>query len=108
MAREHELVTGRRQEGVFFAARSFFSKLTSGLGHLLAGLAIDVIGFPVGAEPGGIDADTLFEFGVVAGPLTVVPALVSIGYYARYRIDRRRHEEIRRLLDERRAASPEG
>jgi len=99
---EHELQTGRRQEGVFFAARSFFSKLTSGLGHLLAGLAIDVIRFPVGAEPGGIDSEILFDFGIVAGPLTVLPALISIAFYARYRIDRRRHAEIRALLDERR------
>jgi len=95
---EHELLTGRRQEGVFFAARSFFSKLTSGLGHLLAGLAIDVISFPVGAQPGSIDSDTLFDFGIVAGPLTVLPALVSLLFYARYRIDQPRHQQIRREL----------
>ena len=43
---EHELETGRRQEGIFFAARAFFGKLTSGLGHLLAGVGIDLIAFP--------------------------------------------------------------
>ncbi|MBW1885479.1 MAG: MFS transporter [Deltaproteobacteria bacterium] len=104
---EHELLTGRRQEGVFFAARSFFSKLTSGLGHLLAGLAIDVISFPVGAQPGSIDSDTLFDFGIVAGPLTVLPALVSLLFYARYRIDQPRHQQIRRELG-RRSAQLEG
>ncbi len=98
---EHELLTGRRQEGVFFAARSFFSKLTSGLGHLLAGIAIDVISFPVGAQPGEIDADTLFDFGIVAGPLTVLPALISMLFYVRYRIDQPRHQQIRRELDRR-------
>ncbi len=46
VADEHELATGRRQEGIFYSARTFFSKLTSGLGHLLAGIAIDVIGYP--------------------------------------------------------------
>ncbi len=53
VADEHELATGRRQEGIFYSARTFFSKLTSGLGHLLAGIAIDVIGFPLGARVGG-------------------------------------------------------
>ena len=104
---EHELLTGRRQEGVFFAARSFFSKLTSGLGHLLAGIAIDVISFPVGARPGEIDADTLFDFGIVTGPLTVLPALISLLFYVRYRIDQPRHQQIRREL-ERRAVEGEG
>jgi Na+/melibiose symporter-like transporter len=98
---EHELLTGRRQEGVFFASRSFFSKMMSGFGHLLAGLAIDVIRFPVGVRSGEIDPDTLFRFGVVAGPLTVTPALISLIFYARYRIDKVRHAEIRRQLEAR-------
>jgi Na+/melibiose symporter-like transporter len=98
---EHELLTGRRQEGVFFAARSFFSKLTSGLGHLLAGLAIDAIDFPVGVRSGEVDPDTLYRFGVIAGPLTVLPALISVFFYARYRIDKVRHAEIRRELEAR-------
>ncbi len=98
---EHELVTGLRQEGIFFASRSFFSKLTSGLGHLLAGIAIDVIGFPVGVRPGEIDPDTLYRFGVVAGPLTVLPAFISLFFFARYGIDKARHAEIRRELDAR-------
>jgi Na+/melibiose symporter-like transporter len=96
---EHELTTGRRQEGVFFAARAFFGKLTSGLGHLLAGLAMDLIAFPVGARPGSIEPEVLVQFGLVAGPLTVLPALVSIAFYARYGIDEARHSEIRRALD---------
>lgn len=103
---EHELITGRRQEGIFFAARSFFSKLTSGFGHLLAGIAIDLIAFPIGVQPGEIDATVLYRFGVVAGPLTVAPALASLWFYAQYRIDKIRHAEIRRALDARAASEP--
>ena len=98
---EHELFTHRRQEGIFFAARSFFSKLTSGLGHLLAGIAIDVIAFPSGVRAGEVPAHILYDFGVVAGPLTVVPALVSLAFYSRYRIDKVRHAAIRRELEAR-------
>ena len=101
---EHELVTGRRQEGVFFAARAFFGKLTSGLGHLLAGIGIDLIAFPVNATPGTIAPDVLFDFGVLAGPVTVAPALISILFYMRYDIDASRHAAIRAALD--RSTSP--
>ena len=36
---EHELNTGRRQEGIFYSARTFFAKVTNGIGHLIAGIA---------------------------------------------------------------------
>ncbi len=98
---EHELATGRRQEGVFFAARAFFGKLTSGLGHLLAGIGIDLIAFPTNARPGTLSPEVLFDFGVLAGPLTVLPGLVSIFFYMRYDIDEARHEEIRAELERR-------
>ena len=102
---EHELLTGRRQEGIFFAARSFFSKLTSGLGHLLAGMAIDLIRFPLGAIPGQIDPGVLYNFGIVAGPLSQIPGWISLFFYARYRIDKTRHAEIRRELERRSPAA---
>ena len=105
---EHELLSGRRQEGVFYSARTFFGKLTSGLGHVVAGIAIDLIHFPVGAEPGSIDPTILFRLGVVAGPLTVIPALISVLFYAGYRIDKHRHAEIRSELDRRLAAASSG
>ena len=43
---EQELKTGRRQEGVFFAAVSFAGKATSGLGGLVAGIGLDLINWP--------------------------------------------------------------
>ena len=95
---EHELLTGRRQEGIFFAARAFFGKLTTGLGHLLAGIGMDAIAFPTGSKPGELDPETIFQFGVLAGPLTLLPGLVSIAFYLRYTIDEARHDEIREAL----------
>lgn len=95
---EHELLTGRRQEGVFFAARAFFGKLTTGLGHLLAGIGMDAIAFPTGSKPGEIDPEIIFQFGLLAGPLTLLPGLLSIVFYLRYTIDEARHDEIREAL----------
>ncbi|HKP63968.1 MAG TPA: MFS transporter [Polyangiales bacterium] len=110
VADEHELNTGRRQEGVFYAARTFFSKLSTGLGHVLAGAAIDIIKFPVKAAPGTVPEDVLAQLGFVQGPLAAIPAFIAIIFYARYRIDKQRHAEIQRALAERRrpanAAAP--
>jgi glycoside/pentoside/hexuronide:cation symporter, GPH family len=106
IADEHELNTHRRQEGIFYAARSFFAKASSGLGHLLAGIAIDVIDFPVGAKPGTIDADTIFNLGLVDGPIAVVPGAIAVIFYLKYNLTRKRHEEIQKTLAERAALVP--
>ncbi len=103
---EHELLTGRRQEGIFFAARAFFGKLTTGLGHLLAGIGMDFIAFPTGAKPGEISPDVIYQFGILAGPLTLLPGLISISFYLRYKIDEARHDEIRLALEARNSSSP--
>jgi len=103
---EHELTTHRRQEGIFYSARTFFSKATSGLGHLLAGIAIDVIQFPIGAAPGSVDPEKLFALGLVDGPIAAIPALIAIGFYVQYRITRESHQDIQRELATRAAASP--
>jgi GPH family glycoside/pentoside/hexuronide:cation symporter len=100
---EHELQTGLRQEGVFFAARAFFGKLTTGLGHVLAGAGMKLIAFPTGVSPGEIPLDVVMQFGVVAGPLTIIPGLISIRFYLRYNIDEARHNEIRLALAGRQA-----
>ena len=47
---EHEHQTGRRQEGAFFAAVAFSAKATSGFGAVIAGWALEIISWPVGAE----------------------------------------------------------
>jgi glycoside/pentoside/hexuronide:cation symporter, GPH family len=102
---EHELDTGLRQEGVFFASRTFFAKMTTGFGHVLAGVAVDVIGFPSGAKPGQVAQEIVDKLAIVEGPLGAVFALVSVFCYLRYRLDRARHQEIQRALSARRAAS---
>ena len=98
IADEHELQTHRRQEGIFYSARSFFGKASSGLGHLLAGIAIDVIAFPVGAEPGTIDPDIVFNLGLIDGPIAVIPGAVAVFFYLKYNLTRSRHAEIQEEL----------
>jgi Na+/melibiose symporter-like transporter len=102
IADEHELLTGRRQEGVFYSARTLFGKITAGLGTLCAGAAIDLIHFPQGAKPGEVSADVLYKLGWIDGPIASLPAFIAIFCLARYNIDRRRHAEIQSQLLERR------
>ena len=108
VADEHELNTGRRQEGVFYAARVLFAKLSTGLGHILAGLAIDIIQFPPHAKPGAVAHDVLVKLGLVQGPLAAIPAIIAIYFYRRYTIDRQRHDQIQTALAERRKATGGG
>ncbi|MFK7915482.1 MAG: MFS transporter [Pseudomonadales bacterium] len=101
---EQELSTGMRQEGVFYAVRTFFAKVASGLGHLLAGIAVDVIGFPPKAVVGEVPAQVIFELGVFEGILAVIPVAGAVYFYGKYSIDKARHQEIQEQLKQRRAA----
>lgn len=108
VADEHELVTGRRQEGIFFAALSFGAKSTSGLGTFLGGLGLDLIGFPAQASPETVPESTATALGVLYGPGIAVLAVVAIALLARYRLDRARHAEVRAELLRRRRDRGDG
>jgi GPH family glycoside/pentoside/hexuronide:cation symporter len=106
VADEHELTTGRRQEGVFFGALAFAVKASSGLGSFLAGLGIDAIGFPAQASPASVDGGQVQALGILYAPGIALLAIVAIAFLARYRIDRARHAEIARELAARRLSAP--
>jgi Na+/melibiose symporter-like transporter len=109
IADEHEVNTGRRQEGIFYSARTFFAKTTNGIGHVVAGVALDYyVLMPSHAVPGELPEQTLFRLGVVEGPFAMVWGLIAACLYAGYRIDKKYHAEIQqtllRLRAERKAA----
>ena len=101
IADEQELATGLRQEGVFYSARAFFGKASSGLGHLVAGVALDLIQFPVGAEPGTLPADQVIQIGLLEGPLAAIPGVIGILFYLRFNLTRAQHREIQQALAKR-------
>ena len=108
IADEHDLETHRRQEGIFYSARSFFAKASSGLGHLLAGIALDVIAFPVGADPGSVESSKILGLGLIDGPISAIPGIICLFFYARVTITRRRHAAIQKALAERHEAEERG
>lgn len=104
---EHELTTGKRQEGVFFASVSFSGKFTTGIGSVVAGFALDLIDWPRGAAiqtAADVPVETLTWLGLIYGPIVSGFAVVSVWCYSRHRLDRRRHAEIVLALRARRAA----
>ena len=111
VADEHEFHTGERQEGIFFAASSFSAKATSGLGNMIAGVALDVIAFPRGPDiqtAADIPPETLTNLALVYGPFVAAFGFVSIWCYTHYRLTRERHAEILEELGRRRAAVGSG
>ena len=65
---EYEYNTGKRQEGIFFAASSFSAKATSGVGNIVAGFALDLIAWPRGPHirsAADIPPETMVNLGLV-------------------------------------------
>lgn len=89
---EHsQMKTGRREEGLFFAARTFAAKATSGVGAFIAGIALDLIHFPIGATPGKVSEDVLFRLGVIFGPTLMIFYLAALVCICFYQITRSGH-----------------
>ena len=94
IADEHELDTGRRQEGIFFGALLFAVKATSGLGQFVAGWGLDLIDFPLRAEPGTVSTATTDALAILYGPGIAFLAVLSVIVLSRYRITNERHAAI--------------
>lgn len=101
VADEHELATGRRQEGIFFGSLTLALKSASGIGHGVAGLAMDVIGFPSQAVPGAVDTSVLESLGILYGPGIALLAVVAMFFLSGYSLDSVRHAEIVAALNAR-------
>ena len=96
---ENELNTGLRQDGLYFSARAFFAKASFSVGHLFAGIALDIyVVLPFDAVPGQLDEHTLTRMGIIAGPVMAVSALVSVIAYSRYDLTAQRHKEVIKAL----------
>ena len=107
VADEHELETGKRQEGIFFGAVAFSGKAASGVGNIIAGIGLDAISWPRGAEirgPGDVPHETVVDLGILYGPVVAGLAVISVWCYTKYHLNRERHQEILRALQERRSA----
>ena len=105
---EQELKTGRRQEGIFFAAMSFAGKATSGLGGLVAGVSLDLIDWPQGEAirtAADVDPEIIVRLGLLFGPGVAVFGFAAVWMFTFYRLDRDAHAAILVELKTRREAA---
>ena len=104
---EHEAKTGRRQEGIFYSARTFFAKTSNAIGHVVAGIAIEYyVLLPPGSVQGQFPEDVLFRLGVIEGPFAMIWGLIAAIFYAGYRIDKGSYERVQKQLKQQRSKAP--
>lgn len=105
---ENEMLTGMREEGLYYSARAFFAKAAYSFGHFFAGVGLDVfVHLPFEAVPGQLDDGILFRLGIAAGPVMSISAIISLVAYSRYKLNRERHQEILEALEARRSTPPD-
>ena len=101
---ENELPTGQRNEGVFFGAYSLADKTAAGLGHFLAGIALDLIAFPVGAGAADVvSPENVRNLGILFAPGVLVLGILAALSLSRYRLSGDEHGRIHAELDAREA-----
>lgn len=103
---ENELVTGLREEGLFYSARAIFGKGSYSVATLFAGLMLDFyVRLPEAAIPGELEQGILTRLAITAGPIMGASALISVAIYSMYNLNRQRHTQILEEIEARTAES---
>ena len=89
---DSEVHTGRRSEGIFFAANSFAQKAVNGLGVVVAGQILAAIQFPTQAKPGDVPESTVIDLAVYYIPVILVFYITALSVLSLYQINRAGHE----------------
>ena len=100
-----ELRTGKRSEGVFFAAVTFVRKIVLGLGLIGASLVLTMAAFPIGANAGEVPADSLWKLGAYYVPTILALWMGMMAVLSRYQLERSDHEDNLRALAAARSAN---
>lgn len=88
-----ELETGRRDEGLFFAAAAFGQKAVSGLGLLGGAAVIEFVKLKPGMAPSQVPPETLARLGEVYCPVLALVFGIGVLLALGYKITRAGHAE---------------
>lgn len=98
LVEQSEVKTGRRSEGVFFAAVTFTRKSVQGLGVLAASAVLALAQFPKGVAPADVPAEAVWRLGAWYVPTILFFWLAMMAVISTYRLSRGDHEENLRKL----------
>lgn len=101
---ESSLRTGRRAEGLFYAANSFMQKCVTGFGLMAAGILLTVVNLPERAQPGDVDPASVDLLATLYVPSVAFLYIAGALFLHFYRIDRSSHEANLEALKAREAA----
>ena len=93
-----QLKTGRRSEGLFFAASAFVAKATSGFGILAGSLIVSTVRLAPGADPAKVAPGVMNHFALIYVPTLVALYAISFVLLSGYRITRASHAETLQQL----------
>ncbi|MCS6986255.1 MAG: MFS transporter [Sphingomonadaceae bacterium] len=88
---EQELKTGRRSEGLFYAAHSFLQKCVSGLGVFLGGLMLGQVGLRQKVDPAAVPPEVPEALALWYLPVFALGTLGAAACLFAYRLDRAGH-----------------
>ena len=98
LADELELASGKRQEGILYAAFSFAQKLTFVVGTSVASIALILINFPKQTDPSAVSQSAINGLAITSLATAVIFGLLGIFCYMRYTLTRQRHADIQEQL----------
>ena len=93
---------------MFFGALSLSGKASSGIGHLFAGLMLDLIRFPTDAVPRNVSEETLRSLALIYGPVVLILVLMACYALSRYSLTRNQVLEIQERLRAMKRAAIDG
>ncbi len=108
LVEQAEVRTGRRSEGMFFAASAFINKIVSGAGIIIASFILAAAGLARGADPSTVSTATVLKMGLLYAPTIVSLWMIMLAIMSTYSINREDHEANLRTLAEVRAKEGDG
>ena len=88
-----QLRTGRRSEGLFFAASAFVQKATSGFGIFAASNIVAAIALKPGTDPAHVPTGVMRHLALIYAPTLIGLYVVAFTLLSGYRITRASHRE---------------
>jgi Na+/melibiose symporter-like transporter len=104
LVEQSELKTGRRSEGIFFAANSFIRKMVTGIGVGMAAFVLASAGIETGATPEETSAEAIWRLGAIYVPTILTLWFAMMAATAFYKVERADHESNLRELAARKEA----